>query len=301
MRDKGPILVPLDGSEVAEGALPYAVALATALGEGLVLVCAWEGGDSDLPVTFPAIATEIQQKATEYYGEYLGGISKRIGNTVSVQTKVVSGDAAQEILKAADAANARLLVMATHGRSGIGRWVYGSTAARLVHDSQIPIVAVGPHALKRAAAGVAIKHLMVPVDGSPLSEAAVPIAKTLAAALGARITLARSVRWAMQTYPYGLPDAYVPEIDAEMEKGAKEYLRRQEAAVAPVPCDAFVVRGAAADGLIDLEETQSIDLVVMTTRARTGVARAALGSTADRMLQGNAPVLLVPPEAAGAA
>ncbi len=300
MRDKGPILVPLDGSELAEGALPYAVALAKALGAGVLLVCTWEGGDGDLPVTFPAIATEIQQKATAYYGDYLDGISKRIGAGVSVQTKVASGDAAHEILKAADDAKARLLVMATHGRSGIGRWVYGSTAARLVHDSHIPIMAVGPHALERSAAGIEIKHLMVPIDGSPLSESAVAVAKEIAAALGARVTLARAVNWAMQTYPFGLPDAYLPEIDAELEKGAKEYLRKQEAALAPVPCDAFVVRGSAADGLIDLEQTQSIDLVVMTTRARTGIARAALGSTADRMLQGEAPVLLVPPEAVGA-
>ena len=60
---------------------------------------------------------------------------------------------------------------------------------------------------------------------------------------------------------------------------------------------AFIVRGAAAEPLISFEETEGVDLVVMTTHARSGVARAVLGSTAERMLHGSAPVLLLRPEA----
>jgi nucleotide-binding universal stress UspA family protein len=105
------------------------------------------------------------------------------------------------------------------------------------------------------------------------------------------------VRWAVQAYPYTLPDAYVPQIDEELEKGAKEYLRRHEKSLADAgKVDAFVVRGAVADGLLDFVDQQSIDLVVMTTHARTGITRAALGSVADRMLQGAAPVLLIRPD-----
>ena len=63
-----------------------------------------------------------------------------------------------------------------------------------------------------------------------------------------------------------------------------------------MPADAFVVRGGAADGLIDVAEQQHADLIVMTTHARAGLARATLGSTADRLLQAPVPVLLVRPE-----
>jgi nucleotide-binding universal stress UspA family protein len=71
-----------------------------------------------------------------------------------------------------------------------------------------------------------------------------------------------------------------------------------ESEVKGVPVDAFIVRGAVADGLMDVSEKQDIDLVVMTTHARRGLARAALGSTADRMLQGKVPVLLIRPDEA---
>ena len=296
MRDKGPILIPLDGSELAEGALAYGVAFAKALGERVVLITAWEGTETELASGFPAMAMEIEQKASDFYTTYLEGIRDRIGDGVHVETHVVTGDAAEQVLKAADTVQARLLVIATHGRSGIGRWVYGSTASRLMRESRIPVVAVGPHALQRSNAEVAVNHLMVPLDGSPLSEAALPVAQALAAALKGRISLVRAVRWAVQTYPYSLPDAYIPQVDQELEAGAKAYLQNQEAAVKAAPVDAFVVRGAVADGLLDVVEKQAVDLVVMTTHARRGLARAALGSTADRMLQGKAPVLLVPPE-----
>jgi len=296
MRDRGPILVPLDGSELAEGAIAYAVALAKALGEHVVLMTAWEGTESELGANFPAMALEIEQKASSYYNTYLEGIRARVGTGIVSETKVVAGDAAEQILQVADDVKARLLVIATHGRSGIGRWLYGSTAGRLLRTSKVPIVAVGPHALEKSTAEVSMSHIMVPLDGSPLSEAALPVARTLAAALKGRVTLVRAVRWAVQTYPYSLPDAYIPQVDEELEAGAKAYLREQEAQVTEVPVDAFVVRGAIADGLIDVVEKQAVDLVVMTTHARGGFLRAALGSTADRMLQGPAPVLLVRPE-----
>lgn len=297
MREQGPIIVPLDGSDLAETALPYAAALAEALQTHLVLVTAWEGTESELGTTFPSMAMEIEKSATNYFTMYLDGIRARFGRADQTRTMVRPGEAAEEILKAIDETGARMLVIATHGRSGVGRWVYGSTAGRLLRASHVPVVAVGPNVRPRSTEGVAIKHLMVPLDGSPLSEEALPVAQVMAKALGARLNLVRSVRWAVQAYPYSLPDAYVPQIDEEMEAGAKAYLRRMEEGLkGKVDVDAFVVRGAVADGLMDVVEKQAVDLVVMTTHARTGIARAALGSTADRMLQGLAPVMLVRPE-----
>lgn len=295
MRDRGPILIPLDGSQLAEGALAYGVAFARALGERIVLITAWEGTESELGNEFPAMALEIEQKANAHYTAYLDGVRARLGADVKVETHVVSGEASEEILKAAETTQARLLVIGTHGRSGIGRWVYGSTASRLVREAPVPLVVVGPHALQRPAAEVTLKHILVPLDGSSLSEAALPVAKDLAAVLGARLTLVRVVGWAAQTYPYSLPDAYIPQIDEELEAGAKAYLGRMQSEIKGVPVDAFVVRGVVADGLMGVCEKEGADLVVMTTHARSGLARVALGSTADRMLQGKAPVLLIRP------
>ncbi|HXK32394.1 MAG TPA: universal stress protein [Dehalococcoidia bacterium] len=298
MRQQGPILVPLDGSETAEGALPYASALATALRTHLVLLTVWEGTESELGANFPSMAVEIQQAADAHFGQYLDGIRQRLHGADQIRTIVRSGDASDTILDVAEETGARAIAIATHGRSGIGRWLYGSTASSILHRSPIPVLAIGPNSLRRNAETASIAHIMLPLDGSELSERAIPVAKDIAAAVKAKLSLVRVVRWAVQAYPYSLPDAYVPQVDQELEAGAKAYLRRQEEALkGEVDVDAFVVRGAVADGLLDFVDQKKVDLTIMTTRARTGIARAALGSTADRMLQGNAPVLLIPPEA----
>ena len=297
MRDNGPILVPLDGSELAEGAVPYAAALARALHERIVLVTAWEGTESELGANFPSMAMDVEQQATTHFTGYLDGVKQHISG-VEVETMIRSGDAGDEILRAAEETRARMLVIATHGRSGIGRWFYGSTAGHLLRNADVPVVAVGPHALEKKQADVAIKHVMVPLDGSEMGEKALPAGAALAKALGARLSLVRGVRWAVQAYPYSMPDAYLPQVDQELEAGAKKYLQRQQAALAAANADAFVVRGAVAEGLLDFVDKESVDFIVMTTHARTGLARAALGSVADRMLQAAAPVMLVRPDVA---
>jgi nucleotide-binding universal stress UspA family protein len=297
MLDRGPILVPLDGSELAEKALPYARALADALRTHLVLITVWEGTDSEIGVTFPAIAQEIGQTAQQHFEEYLGGIRSRLGGGDEIRTIVRPGEAGEEILKAADETGARAIAIATHGRSGISRWLYGSTASHLLRHAEVPVLAVGPHALERSSDNIALKHVAVPLDGSEMSEAAIAPAVTLAVALKAKVSLVRAVNWAVQSYPYSLPDAYIPQVDEELESGAKAYLRAQEDAVrGKAEVGAFVVRGAIAEGLLDFVEKESADIVVMTTHARRGLLRATLGSVADRMLQGQAPVLLIRPE-----
>lgn len=297
MFDQGPILVPLDGSELAEGVIPYAAALAEKLHTHLVLITVWEGAETDLAATFPSLALDVSRAAQDHFTGYLEGVRAKLPDASSVRVIVVPGDAADVIPAQAKEIGARLIAIATHGRSGIGRWLYGSTAGRLLRDAPVPILAVGPHLLEQQRPRATYTKVMVPLDGSPLSEAAIPPAVALAKALGASLNLVRVVRWAVQAYPYTLPDAYVPQLDDELEKGATAYLQRIRQSVGSgVTCEAFVARGAVAGGLLDVIDKESIDLTVMTTHARSGIARAALGSVADRMLQSSAPVILIRPE-----
>lgn len=298
MRRSGPILVPLDGSELAEGALPWAATLAQALGAPLALLTVWQGTESELGANFPAMAVEVEAKARDYFAGYLDSAKAKLPSGVQCETIIRSGEAGDEILRAAEELRARTVVIATHGRSGVGRWVYGSTAGHILRHTSLPVLAVGPHALASRDAMPRVQHIMVPLDGAAASESAIPIATDLAAQLRARISLVRVVRWAVQAYPYTLPDAYVPQVDDELEAGAKAYLREQEGKLAGSDVSGFVVRGAIADGLIEFAEKEAVDLTLMTTHARTGLARMALGSVADRVLQGPAPVLLIRPEQA---
>jgi nucleotide-binding universal stress UspA family protein len=261
------------------------------------LLIVWEGAEGDLRETFPTMEAEIRAKAESYFTDYLERARAKVSGVTSVSISVGRGPIAESIIQAVKDKGARALALATHGRSGISRWMYGSTAARLLRESPAPMLVTGPQVLQREGA-FSIKRVMIPLDGSELSERALPVARSVAEAAGARLSLVRAMQWAVQAYPYTVPETYVPQIDQELEDGAKAYLRKREESLKDgSDVDAFVVRGAVADALIQFVERERVDLVVMTTHARSGIARAALGSIADRMLHGTAPVLLIPPDA----
>ncbi len=292
MTERGPILVPLDGSELAEGALPMATALARAERTHLVLLSVWEPPGSGLA---PVVSLELEERARDYFQTYLGGVRDRLQDK-QIRNIVLCGDACDETLATAEQVGARTIVMASHGRSGVGRWLYGSTASRLLHESRIPVLVVGPAALETTERP-AIKHVMVPLDGSPLAEVAIATGVQLASAFDAKLSLVQAIRWAYEAYPYAGASGYVQSLDSELEASACSYIQRQESAIAgQVDVHGFVVHGTAADTLMAFEAEREVDLVVMTTHARTGIGRATLGSTAERMLQGKAPVLLLRPE-----
>ena len=296
MNEQGPILVPLDGSELAEGALSIATEMARVERTHLVLVSVWEEPGSGTPA---AISMEMEERARDHFQTYLEGIRDRLQKP-EIRIIARCGDPCDTILEAAQEVGARMIVAASHGRSGVSRWRHGSTTSRLLHESRVPVLIAGPKALLRGDASATVRHVMVPLDGSPLSEMATKVGVRLASAFGAKLSLVQAVRWAYETYPYVGAVTYIQSLDSDIEAGAREYIDKQEASVAgEVEVHGLVVRGLAADALLAFEEDNEVDLVVMTTHARTGLARAMLGSTAERLLQGRAPVLLLRPEADG--
>jgi nucleotide-binding universal stress UspA family protein len=155
---------------------------------------------------------------------------------------------------------------------------------------------VGPKVLEAESRAVLIRRILVPLDGSPLGEAALRPAGQLAQMVGARLVLAEAVRWETQAYMHGGPAFDVSRINEELAQAAATYLDRARQQVPGASVDARVLRGPPADTLIEFAAAERIDLVIMTSHTRSGLARALLGSVADRMLQGSAPVLLVRPE-----
>ena len=288
---RGPIFVPLDGSELAERALPYATALATALERPIVLMTA--SRTPEIWNNVPA-GGEYDGKARDHCQKYLESVRGRL-EPPEVQIEVRDGFARDEILNAAHDCDASLIVVASHGRSGITRWMYGSIASHLAHEADLPLLVIGREPLARPSE-VSIRKIMVPLDGSTLAEEAIVPAAQLASAFQASISLVRVSPWAIAAYPYFESTMYLPQLDTDLETGAESYLRTTCSKLEPgLHGDAVLLRGPAASSLLQFEEEHEIDLVVMTTHARAGFQRALLGSTADRLLQGKAPVLLVRP------
>lgn len=135
------ILTTLDQSDLAEKALPHAVAIAKAFGAEVHLL-------SVVPVVDPeamhaagvAVDWEAQLQRAR---EYLAGIRKRLlSDGVEAEWDVCQGDIAEEILRYCDQQDCSLIVMSTHGRSGLGRWVYGSIADRVLRHAAVPVLLV---------------------------------------------------------------------------------------------------------------------------------------------------------------
>lgn len=294
------IVVPLDGSELSEKAVPYAVTIARATDARLLFCTIWEEGERALIANLPDQAEDLFKQGTEHYESYLAGVANQVEG-VEVATEVLLGAPAEAIQRVLEQRDPRLLVIATHGRSGLSRWHYGSVASKLAREAPAPTIVIGPQVLADGAQEGAIRRILVPLDGSSLAEAALRPALEMAEALDASLVLAQVVNWTAQTFAFGPADVDIVEIDKRLTEGAQAYLERvKEEQKTQRPIETVVLHGLPASALIDLIAAKEIDLVVMSSHTRSGLTRAVLGSVAERLLQGKAPVLLIRPEGVAA-
>jgi nucleotide-binding universal stress UspA family protein len=288
------ILVPLDGSPLAEQALPVAERLAQAVSGRLVLVRAVQ------VFTFPGVdARDAQVAASAEAQEYLESHASRLtASGLAVEIAVPYGEAATEILDEISIRNADLIVMATHGRAGVGRWLYGSVADEILRRAPLPVMLVPPgsaHALP----GDRPPHILVPLDGSEVAEAALTPASELAVRLGAEVVLLRVV--SLPTYGvYAVAGEYPPfDQNAEM-MDAQRYVANVAGRLRPVVGHVRVRAEVAypAPFIAQAAREEGADLICMATHGRGGVARLVLGSvTTDVLRRTNVPLLVVRPVA----
>jgi nucleotide-binding universal stress UspA family protein len=317
------ILVALDGSALAESALPLASSIARASSATIVLVQAAATGETLEPydVTSPGVyryvppaptapsdplvAREIMHESREYLQAWAQNLH---ASGIQVETVVVPGDAADVLVDEAQRRHADLIVMTTHGRSGLGRWLYGSVAEAVLARSAVPVLLVRsgmPTADLSVEEGK--RRILLPLDGSPTAERALPAAANLARAIGAEILLARvvpsspasvtheAIRFG-DTHPVRPSDAY----EHEAERYLQEIARIVEANGLRV--STAVADDHAPDGIIAIAEKGGAAIVVMATHGRTGVGRFILGSVAhDVLRRGTRPVLLLRPTMESAA
>ncbi len=288
------ILVPLDGSELSERALPYAKMLAASLGSQIVLLCAIPHGEHrDGTITE---GTAEDQEATDRYLEARVVELARAG--VAAEARAPVGDPAEWIIEEASSGGVGLMAMATHGRSGLGRWVYGSVAEAVLAHAPVPVMLVRAwsHGVETPVLGRGAS-VLVPLDGSRRSEQALPVAQGLADALEGELVLMRAympvvvpaagrVGYALTPVPSG--DVQTAAVRAE----AQSYLESVAPSGSKMRCEARM--GLASDAILEAAREHEAALVVMATHGRTGVARAVLGSVADAVLRGgDRPLVLV--------
>ena len=292
------ILVGLDGSPLAETVLDVVRMLALRLGAEVDLVhvthvpVALGGPERSLD----AVLADEQARARTYLE---GAAAKVASADVRVRTTALWGNAGKEIVDHAEREGADLIVLATHGRSGMQRWLYGSVADSVLHATRMPLLLLRPAADRRVPAE--IPRVVVPLDGSALAETALPMAEELARALRVPISLVRVVEMlglAFAGDPFG--GAYVdytPMLD-EMRTAAQEYLDRIAAALRrkDLAVEARAVIGLPVETITGIAGEKPGTLVTLTTHGRTGWRALVLGSIARRVvLLAQGPVLVIRP------
>jgi len=281
--------------------VPYVVALAKACGSTVTLVHVVDTSalqDTGRAwVELPSVKQFVDEE-TARAETYLATTKQRLADAgVSAEVQVTTGVPAATVVALADSTKADLIAMSTHGRSGVARMVIGSVADRIIHETTKPLLLFRPTEGTAAAAG--IKPLIVPLDGSPLAEQTLATVEGLAKALNVPVTLFRAVSTYTFAfagpYPFGEAAASVEILEA-IEQEAQEYLDQQAAALRGkgLTVDVKWSLGDPATQLVELAHDTPDSLTIMSTHGRSGVARALLGSVADRTIRSSGrPVLLV--------
>lgn len=292
------ILVPLDGSELATAAIPWARTLATPETEIVIFRVVPEPAPLvELAGTSQYPAARILAHRLQDASDYLDDVAEVLGEVVPrVSTGTVAGDTPDAILDAAKEHGADLIIMATHGRGFMGRIVIGSVADRVARASAVPVLLVHPAAGTHAASiddEVRVARIVVPLDGSDRARQALPVAHELARQLAAPIHLIRVLPTAEEVAAQHMShdDAYYAEQTAAITDALAG--EAHELATGDVAATSETIIGAPAQAVID--GTREGDLIVMTSHGRGGVRRWLLGSVAERLIRTSAaPVVLVP-------
>lgn len=274
------ILVPLDGSSLAEQALPLARQFAEDRGAHLVFLRVVPY--FTVLAADPLLYEEMNRLGEDEATAYLRRVRNELADPQSADLVCEVGSAADSILQYAQNNDVDLILMSSHGRSGLNRWVYGSVAERIMSQAPCPTLIV--KADHSTCHGIPEK-MLVTLDGSELAEKALPAALELAA-LGSqlhflRVTTSGHIRFETDSMAEVFTD-----IESSEVAQAQEYLQEQadKLGIADVVLAVEVTKSSIAEAIIEYAVREDIGLIVMSSHGRTGLQRWVYGSVAEKVL-----------------
>lgn len=292
MYDK--IMVPLDGSELAEVTLWYATRLSGRLHAALTLVYVSSPDELTSPHMHECylrdVSARVKADADKIAAETKGG-------EITVDHKILKGDAAEEIIDYADKAKIDLIILSTQGKSGIKRWPLGNVANKVIGATRKQVLLIRAKGAKSDVYKDRLVRVLVPVDGSRESESILRFVSYLAAELDLEITLFHM--WVREMFQY--PGKAIIIQEEKLIKRAKAYVeklgaRLKERGLRVKAVFNDVLPGEEAAEIIKLSEEGKFSMVAMATHGMSGVGRWIFGSNANKVLnEGSTPLLLVRP------
>jgi nucleotide-binding universal stress UspA family protein len=294
------ILLPLDGSPVAEQVLPYARFLAKSLDTPVELVHAIE---PEIIATFAdpnhgryidVVESTLKEEALRYLGETRASLPA----TSKVTCVTEFGKPADVIISRSAGDPGTLITMATHGRSGFQRWLLGSVAEKVLQMSANPLLLI--RAGNETKTSTALRTIIAPLDGSLVAEQVLPHACELARRLDLEIVLVRV--YAVPVMGFTAEDYYTPTASLDLilkqaEEEAKKYLEEMAARLKREGLKRVSIRflaGESAYQIIDFARKTPDNLIAMCSHGKSGIGRLLLGSVAGRVVRHSGdPVLIV--------
>ena len=293
------LLIPLDGSKTAERALPYARYLAEEQNVLIELLAVVDVANMATHMTAERalhLDTMVEDavRASEKYLEAIAGTL----SAAKIKTVVDTGRPEEVIIEKAAAEQNTLITMATHGRSGMNRWLLGSVAEKVLRGATDPVLLIRAREVTRTEDEPTLKSLIVPLDGSDLAEQVLPTAIELAKPRDLEIVLIRTYN--IPTTAYAGVEGYALPID-DLLKGMRDeacaYLENKVADVKKLGGArvSFAAKeGLPADEIISFAKNLPGGLIAMSTHGRSGVRRWVLGSVTETVVRHSEnPVLVI--------
>lgn len=293
------ILFPTDFSVCAEHAKEYAFALAQNPKVPLHIVHVTEtinfyAAGLDLPGAAVASTVESIGEQARHDLERAAEFAQIKG--IEAHTHLVSGSPRDEVVKLAEELDCGLIVIGTHGRSGFSKLVFGSVCEKVVRHSHVPVLSIKhpEHEFVKEGTVTELKRILCPCDLTGFSNAGTALATALSERFGATIVFMHVIDDRMN-YPQFGP-AEEPLISGNARPDALRALKEMADHYTGMPTEIHVAVGVPHNEIARAVQEEDIDLVVMATHGRTGIAHALLGSTTEKVVRhAPCPVLTMQP------
>jgi len=293
------ILAPLDGSKLAEAAVPVAASLAQTLGAPVTLLHIIE---EDAP---PEIHRDHHLRQADEASAYLKNVAERdfplgVAVDIHVHTAAVKDVSGSLVEHATGEFQPDLIVMCTHGRSGVRELLYGSIAQQVVAQGITPLLLIRPRT--GASIGFKLDKILVPLDTGPAHDASLPVTQQLARAYQSNIHLLTviptfgTVAGETAATSSLLPATTAALLEIDVENAAEDLQEHlDELKNNKLQATAEVARGDPATEIVRHSERLPADLIVLTTHRKAGTAAFWARSVAPNVVRrAHVPILLIP-------
>ncbi|MDD9994183.1 MAG: universal stress protein [Dehalococcoidia bacterium] len=318
------VLVPLDGSEVSKGILPFVTEIAREMEIGVVLARAMdfdhlEEGvvDSDLGRLLRSLredganvpsghATRAEPWASNLAARIERAIRAPLDDfaaelahdEITAETAIRYGPASDAIIGMARETGCDLIAMSTRGRSLLASGILGSVTYKVLHESPLPVLAITPErASMYTESDYALSRVIVPLDGSELAETVLPYATTLAGRMNLELTLVRVVHDGGELVDDGMLTLdLLAGIDKKAAAKAVDYLATVKRGLSDSGIEAGteLLRGKISSEIAAYAHRMEHCMIALTTHGRSGASRLLLGSVAEAVVrESGIPVLVV--------